>query len=186
MKQPNTTVLNLHIHGFVDSREVVNKLNEFYNSVGVVISQRAKYEKPSWFYILAILSDSEYGNGLLTINDIVCLLKEHNLKISYQSVRRYLKIMMNTKAAIHPHRRNCGISCHEFVKGFGGIARVIGTGIDSCSDFGRPPDAYRLGFSKVGVEYFKRAYNVNIEPCPTRNDENVKPIRKIVETVSRN
>ena len=117
---PNTTVIQLVISGFVDSREVVNKLNEFYTNTGVVVSQRAKYEKPTWFYILAALSRHPQ-----TVQEIMDTLKSHNLNLGYQSVLRFLKIMMNTEKAIHPHRRNCGIGCHEAVNLFGGIKRTV-------------------------------------------------------------
>jgi hypothetical protein len=154
---PNTTVIQLVISGFVDSREVVNKLNEFYANTGVVISQRAKYERPTWFYILSVL-----GRRPMTVQQIVDKLKTNNINTGYYSVLRFLKVMMNTEEAIHPHRRNCGISCHELVADFGGVIQ------NKCAihtnEKGAPFDTYHLGGSAPSVNYFRRVYNVYVNP----------------------
>jgi len=154
---PNITVLNLRIEGFVDSRELVNRLNQFYAATGVVISQKAKYEKPTWFYILAVLGTV---HRRMTILDIQERLAEYGLNVTYQSIRSFLKVMMNTEKAIHPHRRNCGISCHELVTLLGGVEceyEDIHTG-------GRPADTYYLGLTSVGLNYWKKVHNVYVKP----------------------
>lgn len=120
---PNKTVLQLVISGFVDSREVVNKLNEFYANTGITVAQKAKYERPLWFYIAAILTGRD-RNKMWSIEGIQEELANHNIKVSAVSILRTLKIMMNLDEAIHPHRRNCGISCYDTVRGMGGIRRI--------------------------------------------------------------
>lgn len=153
---PNISVINLTISGFIDSREVVNKLNEFYAGTGVVVSQKAKYERPTWFYILAAL-----GRRHMTVNQIVDKLKRHNITIGYHSVLRFLKIMSNTSRAIHPHKRHCGVSCHELVTSFGGVHR------EECSVYngrGCAPDTYYLGASVFTINYQRRVHNVFINP----------------------
>ena len=156
--KPNTTVIQLTIQGFVDSREVVNKLNEFYVATGVVTSQKAKYEKPTWFYILAVLGTVKRR---MTILDIQAKLAEHGLNITYQSIRRFLIVMMNTGAAIHSHRRNCGVSCHELVQRFGGVHQCY---MDVQGPLGTPADSFYIGETSVKANYWRRVHNVYVNP----------------------
>ena len=152
----NTTTLNLNITSFMDSREVVNKLNTFYAGTGVIISQKAKYERPTWFYILAVLTHHRQS-----INQIVEKLKQHNLNVTRENVYRFLKIMLNTRRAIHPHRRNCGMSCHTMVIMFGGVhCDVASIPTRAC-----PADGYYLGEHKHNINYLKRVYGISINPA---------------------
>jgi hypothetical protein len=160
MKTPNTTVLQLVISGYVDSREVVNRLNEFYVNSGIVISQKAKYERPSWFYIAGILngSDRKWAHSPQTIQDE---LAEHGINLAIPAISRTLKIMMNLDYSIHPHRRNCGISCYDVVKGLGGVIRVreydhIGKG--------QPSYVYYFGEKQSRVYRFRKAHNITVNP----------------------
>jgi hypothetical protein len=158
---PNTTVLQLVISGFVDSREVVNKLNEFYANTGVVVSQNAKYEKPTWFYIAAILN----GEDRLSAHspqDIQRQLAEHGIKITIPSISRLLHIMMNLDESIHPHRRNCGISCYDVVKGLGGLERCRSPKYENT--VGQSPYVYYFGAPQAKVYRFRKAYNIYVNP----------------------
>lgn len=158
--KPNQTVIQLTIAGFVDSREVVRKLNEFYTATGVLVSQKAKYEKPTWYYIACILNGVNRKNGH-TVEDIQYVLKAHGIDVSIQAIRRFLRMMMDTNSAVHPHRRNCGVSCHEIVTRLGGVE----SGLDSQHEKrGHPAMVYWFGAKQSAVNYVRRVFNLTLEP----------------------
>jgi hypothetical protein len=108
----------MNINSIGERREAVNAINDYDSRNGVLISQKAKHEKPVWWYILAVLVEAK---KTLTTDEIVEILKEHELPYSRQVVHRFLRVMMNLDESIHPHRRNCGISCYDAVTRLGGI-----------------------------------------------------------------
>lgn len=160
MKQPNITVISLQIKGFVDSREVVNKLNEFYANTGVVVSQRAKYERPSWFYVAAILNgdDRRWAHTPQSIQEI---LANHGINLTIPAITRTLKIMMNLDESIHPHRRNCGISCYDVVRGLGNVHRTV---VSGHVGRGHPAYVYYFGADQAKVYRFRKAFNITLNP----------------------
>jgi hypothetical protein len=159
MNKPNITVISLQIKGFVDSREVVNKLNEFYANTGVVVSQRAKYERPSWFYVAAILNGSDRSEA----HSPKCIQKQletAGIKLTIPAISRTLKIMMNLDESIHPHRRNCGVSCHDVVKGLGRVHRSRSHSFRR----GQPSYVYYFGADQAKVYRFRKAFNIYLNP----------------------
>ncbi len=144
------------VNSVVERREAVTAINDYDTRTGGLKSQRAKYEKPLWWYILALLNgqNNQYAHS---VENIVEDLKYHNIVVSQASVYRALAIMSDTAHQIHPNRRGCGISCHTAVKLLGGIkttSYVAGTG--------RPLQMFYLGSVQSRVDYNRRAWNMKI------------------------
>jgi hypothetical protein len=107
------------INSIADRRYWTNEINDYDDRNGVLRSQRAKYEKPTWWYIACILPG--FNKRGLSTTEIQNILAAFNIFITYQSISRILRIMSDTKFQIHPHRRGCGISCHDVVTELGGL-----------------------------------------------------------------
>lgn len=148
----------IKVNSVSERREAVTAINDYDNRTGGLKSQRAKYEKPLWWYILAILngSDHKYAHS---VQNIIDELKNHNIIVSQVSVNRTLRIMSDTSFHIHPHRRGCGISCHEAVKLLGGIK--ISTWYQA-GRVGRAPWVFYLGATQSTVKYERRVWNIQI------------------------
>ena len=103
-----------------ERREAVTAINVYDRENGLNSSQRAKYERPLWAFIAAILvgNDRSFAMSPTSIQNH---LKKHNIHVTLPAITRTLNVMINLDKSIHPHRRNCGISCYEAVSRMGGI-----------------------------------------------------------------
>ena len=68
--------------------------------------------------------------------------------------------MMDTESSVHPHRRSCGVSCHEVVKSMGGVTRHR----SSDTRVSQPEYVYAFGASPQLVNYYRRVYELNLDP----------------------
>jgi hypothetical protein len=145
------------VNSIKERREAVTAINDYDNRTGGLKSQRAKYEKPLWWYILAILNGRDVMTTQ-TIQNIVARLKTHGIVVSWQSVNRTVMIMFDTDRQIHPHRRGCGIGCHEAVKILGGLLWVY-----KKSPVGRTAMSICLNSNQHMVDYYRRSWNIKID-----------------------
>lgn len=147
------------VNSIPERREAVTAINDFDDRTGMLKSQRAKYEKPLWFYILAILcgKDQKRCHSVQCIVDILAI---HNIKVSKASVNRTLKIMLDTNYHIHPHRRGCGVSCHEAVAKMGGLLYCKQQ--NNQTGLGAPVHLYFLGGNISSVRYWRRVFNIHL------------------------
>jgi hypothetical protein len=148
----------MNINSIQERREAVTAINDFDVRTGVLKSQRAKYEKPLWFYILAILNGRD-NSVAHSVQCIVDRLKNHGIVVGWPAVNRTFNIMMDTNKQIHPHRRGCGIGCHEAVARLGGVRMVTA----NPNGLGRPPVLFYLGANQIDVNYYRRAWNIKID-----------------------
>lgn len=149
------------VNSYPERREAVTAINDFDTRTGGLKSQKAKYEKPLWFYILALLpgQDQSFGMG---VDDIQKELKKHNLHFTVVAIHRALQVMMNLDESIKPHRRNCGISCYEATEKLGGVKRCVS--FSSRPVPGARPMVYYLGKSISLIHYHRKAWNIYVNP----------------------
>ena len=141
-------------------REAVTAINVFDEVNGIRTSQRAKYEKPMWYYILAVLPPSDKDEPGMTVDCIIRKLAQHNIVVKHQAVYRTLIVMINKSESIHPHRRNCGVNCYDAVGAMGDIEYYD----TPLNEKGRPSFWYILGANKEQVNRARRAYNIRLKP----------------------
>jgi hypothetical protein len=110
---------SMKITSISQRREAVNAINEYDANNGVGTSQKAKHEKPLWWFILAILNGRD-GKPMSAF-EITDKLAQHGLNYTVPAITAALKVMMNLDKSIHPCRRNCGISCYDAVRKMGEI-----------------------------------------------------------------
>jgi hypothetical protein len=151
----NETVVKLQINSIQDRRGVVNKLQEFDIANGVKKSQRAKHELPNWEFVSCIL-DSQYNKKWHTIDDIINILVGYNIRLSVGQVTAVMRILADTKAAIHTYRRACGASCHEVLTHMGEL---------HCRYNEENKREYAFGITQDGVRYYRRAFNLHLDPA---------------------
>jgi hypothetical protein len=150
----NATVVNLQINSIQDRRGVVNKLQDFDEVNGIKKSQRAKHERTVWEYIACILTSAD-NKKWTSIQYIIDVLAIRGIKISYMSIYRMLNVMNDTQSAIHPHRRSCGVSCHEVVQAMRGIRfNKIAYG----------EYVYAFGASPQLVNHYRRVFQLTLDP----------------------
>lgn len=136
------------VNSVSERREAVTAVNDYDTRTGGLKSQRAKYEKPLWWFILAILNGKDSVTGHTTV-DIRLELMSHNLHYSQPAIDRCLKIMTNLDYSIQPQRRNCGISCYDAVTTLGDL---------HCQ--GNYARVYRLGVTKSEAAYHRKSHNI--------------------------
>lgn len=136
------------VNSVSERREAVTAINDYDNRTGGLKSQRAKYEKPLWWFILAILNGRDSVRGHST-DDIRQELLSHNLDYSQPAIDRCLKIMTNLDYSIHPHRRNCGISCYDAVTILGDLHHQ-----------GNYARVFRLGVTQEEADYHRKSHNI--------------------------
>ncbi len=153
----------MRIKNIPHRREAVTAINVFDKENGIGTSQKAKYEKPLWYFILAVLPSQDAKP--VTIDDIRAKLARHNIIVTYAAIRSSLLVMINKEASIHPHRRNCGVGCFEAVNLLGDIV-VDFCAYPSSDKHGRGAwsDGYALGKSFAQVHYYKKACAISLKP----------------------
>jgi hypothetical protein len=156
MKQPNPSVKRLQIKSVIDRRHVVTKINEFDDNNGIGKSQRAKYEKPMWYYVACILNGSDRTSAF-SQTDMVEILAGHGIVVSKMTIARTLKLMTNLDESIQPQRRNCGVGCYEAVRALGGIQ-------DNGNWSSVEENLYWFGKHTNSVNYYRRSFNIRLEP----------------------
>ena len=152
----------IQITNIPERREAVTAINNYDQLNGINPSQKAKYEKPVWFYVLACLGGND-RKPAVTIADIVTMLSYHNIHIGYQSIRLALRTLIHKQESIQPNRRNCGVGCYEAVSALGDIKVQLGTRVPN-QGRGRPESLYWLGQPSQRVGYYKRVYNIFVRP----------------------
>lgn len=139
-------------------REAVTAINVFDRANGIRVSQGAKYEKPIWYFVLAVLPGADKEG--ITVNQILRRLAKHGVFVSQVAVNRVLNIMIHKDASIHPYRRNCGIGCYEAVSKMGDIQSAA----ESNGNRGCPPGLFWLGADTYEVNKARRAFHITMKP----------------------
>ena len=147
-----------YITSLPERREAVNAINHFDRENGIKSSQRAKHEKTVWEYICCVLPAGDRRG--ITFDQIIKRLKKHNIDLSYDAVYRAISIMWDTESAIKPHRRSCGVSCHEVVTRLGLIRQKKYSNIP-CR---RASYTFTFAVKQKELNYWKRAFNLNLNP----------------------
>ena len=139
-------------------REAVTAINVYDRENGLNSSQRAKYERPLWAFVAALLpgEDRTYAPSQTDLQE---QLAEHGIHVTLPAIGRTLHIMLHLDESIHPHRRNCGVSCYEAVKQMGGIQMYPDNHKDNVT-------RYSFGASHAKVTYLRRVFGLTIQVKP--------------------
>lgn len=147
-----------------ERRQAVTAINNYDRLNGLNSSQRAKYERPLWAFIAAILPGSDAKSAMDTLT-IQAILADSNIHVTVPAIYRALKVMTNLDYSIHPHRRNCGASCYDVVEKMGGIKRWKCSNRDNA---GQPPVLYSFGVSQAKVYRSRRVFGLTVQVKPAR------------------
>lgn len=148
----------IEIRNISDRREAVWQINLFDEANGINPSQRAKYERPLWFYIAAILPSSEEPG--LRVGTIRHKLQLQGIHIIDKSIRRTLRIMMNPDTSIDPARRNFGQSAWAVVQAMEGIIKQLEPQDNTCNIV----ETYKWKCNKEMVRFHRSAFRLTIRP----------------------
>lgn len=147
------------INNIPQRREAVNAINEYDQKNGLNSSQKAKYERPLWAFVASILPGNDV-NWAPSQKEIISTLAKHNINITQPAVHCALRTMIKLDESIHPHRRNCGISCYEAVKQMGNIC------VHNDADGDKRIKRYSFGAPHSKVLRVRKAFNLTIQVKP--------------------
>ena len=141
-----------------DRRGFVTRIQQYDGANGISRTQSPKHERPLWAFVAAFLpgNDSRWAPSQ---GDIQELLAEHGMNYTVQAIGYALRTMIHLDASIHPHRRNCGVSCYEAVKQMGGI-KVWGD-LNKANVI-----RYSFNSKQSCVNYYRRAFGLTIQVKP--------------------